>query len=576
MPCKQNNALVIRAARWVWAVALSGFCFAGSPAPGPADLQLAGRDLAQAESLAQFAWGVYLQLNGREDFEAAAERYREALRLQPEAVVPLRHLIAPYVMQKRYDRVVELLAPIVRDHPAVPHLNLAYAEALQELQRDSEALEHLRQTLDQCDWREPAVLRALFLALWREGRYEDCDRLLQRARRQPALRAGFEVEHASAVFYSALRHAGDGDKPVSPRQARRLAELALTHARSATARIGAETEPGDVRSLAALLIDLGDTGAAAGALARRRKSLAADESPEAELLLLEAKALQESGRQDEAAALVDQLRDFGGLGLQLYPDMADVYADAGKLADAAEVYEDALTRFPNATPVRLQLALTYLRMDQPKRGLAVLLPLKQISPQGQRLMAHLYHAMKRDDLALEELQKAEAAALTDRDQAFFSPDLFLFAGTLAEDLGKVDLAIDYARKALAMAPDEPSTCNFLGYVLADHNQSLDEAERLILRAVEAEPTNDAYLDSLAWVYFRQDRLPEAHAAMNRAIQAGMETLDGVIFDHAGDICMALGLREMALWYWDEAIRAGGPGKEAAERKLGRLQAGASE
>jgi tetratricopeptide (TPR) repeat protein len=267
---------------------------------------------------------------------------------------------------------------------------------------------------------------------------------------------------------------------------------------------------------------------------------------------------------------VDQLREFGGLGVQLYPDMADVYADAGKLAEAAEVYEDALARFPNAVPVRLQLALTYLRLDQPKRGLAVLLPLKQISPQGQRLMAHLYHAMDRDDLALAELQKAEEAALAARDQAFFNPDLYLFAGSLCEDLGKGDLAIQYARKALAMAPDDPATCNFLGYILADHNQSLDEAEKLILLAVEAEPENDAYLDSLAWVYFRQNRLPEAQEAMNRAIRAGMDKLDGVILDHAGDICIALELRELAAWYWGEAIRAGAPGKEAIRAKIDRL------
>jgi tetratricopeptide (TPR) repeat protein len=569
MPCRQDNALAVRVALWVCAVALSGVCLGEVPPSLPADLRLSQGDAAHAEALAQFAWGVYLQTSSRDGFEEAIGHYAEAVRLEPAAAVPLRHLIAPYLIQKRYDRITALLAPVVRENPAIPHLNIAYAEALQEQQRDTEALDHLRQTLDACGWREPAVLRSLFLALWRDRQYEDCDRLLQRARRQPALRGRFEVEHASAVFYSALRHAEGSDQP-SPRRAQQLTKLALAHARSAAEQVGTSTEAGDVRSLAALLIDLGDAAAAAGTLAKRREVTAPDEPPEPELLLLEAKALQEDRRQAEAAALVDQLREFGGLGVQLYPDMADVYADAGKLAEAAEVYEDALARFPNAVPVRLQLALTYLRLDQPKRGLAVLLPLKQISPQGQRLMAHLYHAMDRDDLALAELQKAEEAALAARDQAFFNPDLYLFAGSLCEDLGKGDLAIQYARKALAMAPDDPATCNFLGYILADHNQSLDEAEKLILLAVEAEPENDAYLDSLAWVYFRQNRLPEAQEAMNRAIRAGMDKLDGVILDHAGDICIALELRELAAWYWGEAIRAGAPGKEAIRAKIDRL------
>jgi tetratricopeptide (TPR) repeat protein len=572
MSCGQNNALVAKAARWVWALAVTGVCFAAGDAPLPEDLGLSKRDLMQAEALARFAWGLHLQMGSRDGFEAAAEHYREAVRLQPEATLPLRHLIAPYAMQKRYDLLVAQLAPIVRDHPSLPHLNLAYAEALHADQREAEALEHLQRTLAACNWREPAVLRALFLSLWRDGRFADCDRLLQRARRQPALRDRFEVEHASAVFYAAMRHAEGSDKP-SPRQAQRLEKLALNHARNAAAKAALDTAPEDLRGLAALLLDLGDASTAAATLARHRTEATEDESPDPELLLLEAKALQEDNRQAEAAALVDRLREFGGLGLQIYPDMADVYADAGKLAAAAEVYEDALTRFPNATAVRFQLALTYLRLDQPKRGLAVLLPLKQISPQGQRLMAHLYFALDRKDLALEELQKAEEAALVSRDQTFFNPDLYLFAGTLCEDLGKTELAIQYARKALAMAPDDPSTCNFLGYILADHNQSLTEAEQLILRAVAAEPDNDAYLDSLAWVYYRQNRLPEAHEAMNRAIRAGMESLDGVILDHGGDICLALGLAELATWYWEEALRAGVPGTEIVQAKLDRLRAG---
>jgi tetratricopeptide (TPR) repeat protein len=315
---------------------------------------------------------------------------------------------------------------------------------------------------------------------------------------------------------------------------------------------------------------VGDAPTAADTLAKLRQEAPADEAPVPELLLLEAKALQLIGKTDEAVRLLGLLREFGGLGMQLYPGMAEVYSDTGRLAEAAEVYEEALTRFPSASPLRLQLAYVYLRLAEPKKGLAVLLPEPQLSPPGLRLLAHLYRAAGRSAQALDELQKAEVAARAGKDQGFFSVDMYLFGSSLCEELGRVELAIEYARKALALAPDDAAACNFLGYLLADHRQSLEEAEELIHRALAAEPENDAYLDSLAWVYYRQNRLTEAHEAMNRAVRAGLHDLDGEILDHAGDICAALKLAELAGWYWGKALEANAPGREAIEAKIRSL------
>jgi tetratricopeptide (TPR) repeat protein len=571
MSSRPHIARLFLAALAVWLGGIPGFCLAAGVAPVPGDLRLTEAETQAAAALQNFAWGVYLQTSATGGFDEAAARYKDALRLQPGAILPLQLLITPYLMQERYDKVVEALAPLTLDNPAVPDLNITYAEALQRLDREAEATAHLQRTLEAGDWREPAVLRELFLALWRARKYDDCARLLRRATCQPALQQHFALHHARAILYTTLRQADGRDhKKLSPKKIRRLERLALAAARRAAARAVEADRVEDLQTLAVLLMDLDDAPMAANTLARLRQGAAPDESPDPDLLLLEAKARQMSGQNDEAVRLLALLRQFGGLRVQLYPEMADVYTAAGRLAEAAQVYEDALARFPNAVAVRLQQAYLYLRLGEPKKGLAALLPLPSLSPAGQRLVAHLYRAAGQSDRALEELQKAEEAARVSRDQAFFTVDLYLFAGTLCEELKRPDQAIEYARQALALAPDDASACNFLGFILADHGQSLDEAEKLILRAVAAEPENDAYLDSLAWVYYRQNRLAEALTAMNRAVRVGLQDLDGEILDHAGDICAALQLPQLALWYWGKALTANAPGRDAITAKISNL------
>jgi tetratricopeptide (TPR) repeat protein len=568
MPSRRNIAHVVAAALGIWIGLIPGFCFGAGILPPPDDLRLTAAEARAAAALRQFACGVYLQMSSPARFDEAAACYQEALRLQPESILALQLLVTPYLVQQRFDKVAELLAPLVRDNPAAPHLNIIYAEALQKLQREAEATAHLRRTLVAGGWREPLVLRELFLALWRAQQYADCERLLSQARRHPALRQHFALEYASAVLYSTLGHAeGRGPATLSPRQIRRLDQRALAAARRAAAVAAQAERPGDVHSLAALLLDLGDAPTAAGILGKLRLSAAADESPDPEALLLEARALQANGETDEAGKRIGLLRQFGGLRIQLYLEMAEVYADCGRLAEAAQVYEEALTRFPDATSVRLQQAYVYLRLGEPKKGLAVLLPVASLSPAGRRLLAHLYRASGSSDRALDELQKAEDAARAARDQGFFTVDVYLFGSSLCEELNRVDQAVEYARKALALGAGDAAACNFLGYLLADHRQSLEEAEGLIRRALEAEPENDAYLDSLAWVYFRQNRLAEAHETMNRALRVGLHDLDGEILDHAGDICAALHLSDLALWYWGKALEANAPKRDAIEAKI---------
>jgi tetratricopeptide (TPR) repeat protein len=211
-------------------------------------------------------------------------------------------------------------------------------------------------------------------------------------------------------------------------------------------------------------------------------------------------------------------------------------------------------------------------------------------------------------LALAEVGKADAAVRA-ADKAILNVGdtdrltVRLRKHTVLRALGKWDEAIEYGKKLLdefdapadkprvryaqanalwgggkraeaeallrAMLDDDPDhagACNDLGYHLADEGRNLAEAERLIRRALtadrierrkagSAEGENASYLDSLGWVQFRQGKVKEARATLERAAALSLGPNDATVWDHLGDVLFRLNEKAKAREAWERAKAA---------------------
>lgn len=112
-----------------------------------------------------------------------------------------------------------------------------------------------------------------------------------------------------------------------------------------------------------------------------------------------------------------------------------------------------------------------------------------------------------------------------------------------EQHGDLEGAVSAARDALAGDPEDAEALNFLGYLFADHDRDLSEAESLIGRALAKEPDNGAFVDSMGWVYYRQGRLEAARSELERAVR--LSGGDPTVHEHLGDVYNGLRLFELA-------------------------------
>ena len=103
-------------------------------------------------------------------------------------------------------------------------------------------------------------------------------------------------------------------------------------------------------------------------------------------------------------------------------------------------------------------------------------------------------------------------------------------------------------------PSNAPALNYLGYTYAESGAQLDEAEKLIKRALVIEPDDGFYVDSLGWVYYQQGNYSRAVAELERAVN--LTGNDPTITEHLGDAYRKLGkVREARHQYEDALVKA---------------------
>jgi tetratricopeptide (TPR) repeat protein len=139
-----------------------------------------------------------------------------------------------------------------------------------------------------------------------------------------------------------------------------------------------------------------------------------------------------------------------------------------------------------------------------------------------------------------------------------SVDIRYAVASTYEDEGQVKLALRELKGVLKSRPDDPAAMNAYGYTLADHNEDLPRARKLIERAYAEAPRNAAILDSLGWVLYRQGD-PDGALTYLKAAYADDRGAD--IAAHLGEVLWQLGRRDEADKLWSEA------GKDDTDNKL---------
>ncbi len=273
------------------------------------------------------------------------------------------------------------------------------------------------------------------------------------------------------------------------------------------------------------------------------------------------------------------------LGLHLNPehDMAlvtlgDIYERLKRPDRANEIF----ARVPKSSPLYANAEMQIgINLEQTGRSEEATRHLERIAaerPDDVDTLVALGNVLRS-----RKLYKEAAATYTRAVEKIGTPDrshwtLFYFRGSAYERAKDWPKAEADLKKALELVPETQTNgraqvLNYLGYSWVDMGINIDEAFRLLKRAVELQPHDGMIIDSLGWAYYRLARYEDAVRELERAVE--LKPGDPVINDHLGDAYWRVGRRLEARFQWQHA-RDSNPEPEDLAKILRKLDQGLEE
>ena len=233
-----------------------------------------------------------------------------------------------------------------------------------------------------------------------------------------------------------------------------------------------------------------------------------------------------------------------------YQQVIDTWREAKEWRKATDVAKEAVQKMPSNRNLKMVLDAQEADMGNADEALKDVRSMLKGNADDREVyitLAQMNTRLRRFPDAEQALDKAEQLSTKQEDKEY----VWFLRGSTFERQKRYTDAEEQFKKVLTSDPEHASALNYLGYMLADQNMKVEEALGYIKRAVDLDPANGAYLDSLGWAYFRLGKYDLAESNLLKASQK--INTDPTVLDHLGDLYQKTGRLKLAAANWERAL-----------------------
>ena len=235
--------------------------------------------------------------------------------------------------------------------------------------------------------------------------------------------------------------------------------------------------------------------------------------------------------------------------------------------DINRVLEGVLNKAPDNASARLQLIADAWEKKDLDRVVNLCAAARQYNPDEMAFYYYQGVALAQQDKnaeAIEAFRNGIGVIKEDSSPDIVS-DLYAILGDLLHQDGYKQEAFAAYDSCLQWKPENYSCLNNYAYFLCEDGGDLEKAEKMSYKAIKAEAKNATFLDTYAWILFKQERFAEAKIYIEQTLQCDFDS-SAVIIEHAGDIYAKCDNIDKAVELWKEALRKS-PDNEILARKV---------
>jgi tetratricopeptide (TPR) repeat protein len=523
--------------------------------PAAPDLRLSKEDERRAEAFASFARGLVAEDNA--DTDGALAGYRRALEFDP-AYAELSVKVA-YELARRNDvsAGIQVLKDTVKAAAKEP-LPLIYLSQLYSkyLKKPDLALKYAEQALALAPDHFGGY-QAVYELHVAASQPKKAEQILERAAKSSTRDAKYWLQLGETYTRSYLKEDGSS-------------EPAALEKMNAVYRKAAELGADDP----VIISKVGDYFILSRQVAEAIPFYLAvlDLKPHSEVPLDKlrdklARAFLVTEKRDEAITMLEQLTKENPLRSATFEFLGELYQQKGDREKALANFQQSLLLNSSQPDNYLRLTEMLLQTKQFEKAVETMQTARAKFPDVPQIAFSLGIALsqaKRHTDAMRIFAEAEADAQNNHEELLTAGFYFQY-GAAAEQAGMTQKAAELLKQCIALEPGSAAQAyNYLGYMWTELGENLDEAGEMIKKAVEMEPDNGAFLDSLGWFYYKKGDPERAVKELLRAAE-NIKPEDPVVFDHLGDAYHKLGRTAEALTYWRKALALEQENKKIAEK-----------
>jgi tetratricopeptide (TPR) repeat protein len=491
--------------------------------------QITQQDPKDSESLSMLA-----RLYRVSHDEAAAEKaYRQVIALDPNDEDALNGLAMVYADRGDLPNAIAMLKQAVEKNPDARTV-VMLAEFYEQIKDFSNAADTMKQALALMN-DNVRVRQALAVDLYAAGRFDEALTAFQELATDDPKNVKLQLQIAD-ILEKKHDFAGAGAALAKAHAVQNSTEVRF--AEEELLRLQGKT-PEAVAAIQALLNDT-----------KKDQYAEQDKLQRLRMLSVLAKMQEDAGKTPEAVAAFRQIGDLDpSLASNAEYQVIEAYRSGKDYKLARQEADSALKKFPGDRGLVLEHALLMADLGLTDAAANELKAMSNFSKDRDALLtlAQVQDKARRFEDERKSLDSADAASKSPEEKQ----QIEFARGAMYEREKNYDAAEKSFRSVLEADPENHNALNYLGYMYADRGIRLEEALQLISKALDLDPDNGAYEDSLGLVYYRLNKLDQAADELRLAVDKVGK--DPTVHDHLADVYFKQGKIREAIQQWETSV-----------------------